>query len=102
MDSAESDFEKAELLNGYAAGYVAAASKQAGSILVHYSTGMVFQGDNPEGYDEDSIPNPSMRTGEQNYSGNKKWRKHRQILHNPHRMAVRQTRNETAKKALMK
>ncbi len=58
VDKAEEDRETADTLNGYAVGYIAKACKAAGAILVHYSTGQVFPGTNPEGYSEDDSTNP--------------------------------------------
>lgn len=58
VDKAEQDYAAAELLNGYAAGFVAKACHAIGSTLVHYSTGMVFQGNDSKGYNESSPTDP--------------------------------------------
>ncbi len=58
VDKAEEDYEAVKLLNGYAAGFVAKACKKSGAVMVHFGTGMIFNGENPEGYNEDSEPYP--------------------------------------------
>jgi dTDP-4-dehydrorhamnose reductase len=58
VDKAEEDRAFTDTINGYAAGYVAKACRAAGAKLVQYSTGMVFDGGNPEGYSEDDSPGP--------------------------------------------
>ncbi|MBN1778707.1 MAG: dTDP-4-dehydrorhamnose reductase [Candidatus Buchananbacteria bacterium] len=57
VDGAESNQDLANAVNGTAVGYVAAAAKQVGAILVHYSTDYVFDGQNQAGYNEDDQPN---------------------------------------------
>ena len=58
VDKAEEEREKAEAINGYAPGYVAKACKAVGAKLIHYSSGMVFDGQNSEGYAEDDPTHP--------------------------------------------
>jgi len=58
VDLAETDRVRAESVNGYAAGFVAKACSQVGATLVHFSTAMVFDGNNPAGYAEDDPTNP--------------------------------------------
>ncbi len=58
VDKAESDYQTAELLNGHAAGYLAEICESIQATLIHYSTGMVFLGDDATGYDEGSKPDP--------------------------------------------
>lgn len=58
VDKAEEDRINADTVNGYAVGYIAKACKAAGATLVHYSTGMVFDGRSPEGYGEDDPATP--------------------------------------------
>ena len=58
VDKAEEDRATAELINGTAVGFVAAAANKVGATMVHYSTAYVFDGNNAEGYNEDDIPKP--------------------------------------------
>jgi dTDP-4-dehydrorhamnose reductase len=58
VDKAEEDRVAADNVNGYAPGYIARACKSAGATLIQYSTGMVFDGRNPEGYGEDDPAAP--------------------------------------------
>lgn len=64
-------FEAAKKINGEAVGFLAQASKKAGAIFVHYSTGYVFDGVKKEGYKESDKPNPISRYGESKYLGEK-------------------------------
>lgn len=47
VDKAESEPDLANLINGYAVGFLAKAAKNINALLVHYSTNYVFNGDNP-------------------------------------------------------
>lgn len=61
VDAAEENAAAAELaasINGAAVGYLAAASKNLGIPLVHYSTDYVFDGAASEPYPEDAAVNP--------------------------------------------
>ncbi|MFH1193810.1 MAG: dTDP-4-dehydrorhamnose reductase [bacterium] len=58
VDKAESEKEKADLLNGYAPGYLAKIADEIGAVFVHYSTDYVFDGERREGYNENDAPNP--------------------------------------------
>ncbi|MDB4940072.1 MAG: rfbD [Candidatus Doudnabacteria bacterium] len=60
VDKAEQDPEKerAFLLNAEAVGYIAEAAQKLNAILVHYSTGFVFDGLSQEGYNEQAIAKP--------------------------------------------
>lgn len=69
VDGAESDYEKAEEINGKAPGFIAAACKEVGAIMVHYSSGMVFDGLDAEGYNEDAVPNPINAYGQSKLLG---------------------------------
>ncbi len=69
VDKAEEDRAGAELLNGSAVGFVAKAASAAGAILVHYSTGQVFDGSKSEGYNEDDQPNPVNAYGRSKLAG---------------------------------
>lgn len=69
VDRSEEDRMFVDMVNGYAPGYVAKACKAAGAKLVHYSTGMVFSGDDPEGYAEDDPPGPINAYGRSKMQG---------------------------------
>lgn len=56
VDGAEANARAADLVNGAAVGLLAEACAEWGSALVHYSTDYVFDGENPNGYDEDWAP----------------------------------------------
>jgi len=58
VDGAESDPAGAELLNGRAAGVVAAAAAEAGASIVQPSTDYVFDGEKREPYVESDRPAP--------------------------------------------
>lgn len=60
VDGAEEHEEEASRINGEAVGYLAQACVECGATLVHYSTDYVFDGENPEGYDEDDPPTISV------------------------------------------
>jgi dTDP-4-dehydrorhamnose reductase len=69
VDQAETDYDRALLLNGTAPGYVAAACAEIGATLVHFSTGMVFKGDSEAGYNEDAAPDPINAYGRTKLAG---------------------------------
>jgi dTDP-4-dehydrorhamnose reductase len=58
VDKAESDTEKARLINGVAAGALAEAAKEVGAWMVHYSTDYVFDGNKNTPYIESDPPKP--------------------------------------------
>jgi dTDP-4-dehydrorhamnose reductase len=58
VDKAEEDRGVADSINGYAVGFIAKAASSFGATLVHFSSAYVFDGKNPEGYNEDDRPNP--------------------------------------------
>ena len=94
-EESKGEFELAKKINGLAPGYLAKAAKKNKSILIHYSTDYVFEGDiekiiNSEpqdcthscaacslhknreiGYNEDSEPNPINKYGETKLMGEK-------------------------------
>ncbi|HEX5430194.1 MAG TPA: dTDP-4-dehydrorhamnose reductase [Patescibacteria group bacterium] len=69
VDEAETDRKSAELLNGYAPGFIAKACKQLEITFVHYSTGQVFDGKKAEGYTEDALPDPVNAYGQSKLVG---------------------------------
>jgi dTDP-4-dehydrorhamnose reductase len=69
VDKAEEEPEKAEGLNKLASRYVASAAESANSVLVHYSTNFVFDGQKSEPYKEDDQANPISVYGRTKYEG---------------------------------
>jgi len=69
VDKAEEEKDIAEKLNGYSVGYLAEVAKEVDSVIVHYSTEYVFDGENKEGYKEDDRPNPISVYGTSKYLG---------------------------------
>jgi len=58
VDKAEAEQVLANDVNGYAVGYIAAVASELGATMVHFGSNYVFDGNNPEGYNEDDRPNP--------------------------------------------
>src|SRR5262245_4950336 len=58
VDACESSEEAAFRVNATGAGNVAAAARDAGALVVHFSTDYVFDGRKPEPYVEEDPPNP--------------------------------------------
>ncbi len=69
VDKAEEERPLAEDINGYAPGYIAKVCKSIGAVMVQYSSGMVFDGNNPEGYSEDDGANPINAYGRSKLNG---------------------------------
>lgn len=69
VDKAESEFSIAEKINGTAVGYMAEACAANNAILVHFSTGMVFAGTSPYGYNENSSTSPINAYGKSKLAG---------------------------------
>ncbi len=78
VDKAEEPegYELAKRINGLAPGYLASAAREIGAIVVHYSTDYVFDGNNPEGYHELSVPNPISKYGASKYLGEIELQRH--------------------------
>jgi len=73
VDKAESDYEKAELLNATAVGYLAEAAKQVEGTLIHVSTDYVFGGGNSRTpYKEDETASPTSVYGLTKLHGERK------------------------------
>jgi len=70
VDKAEEEIEVANKLNGEAVGYLAQVAKELAAIIVHYSTGYVFDGQK-KGYKEDDEPNPINAYGYSKFIGEK-------------------------------
>ena len=69
VDKAEQERGVAELLNGAAVGFIAKAAKDVGATLVHFSSAYVFDGKNPEGYNEEEVPRPISVYGQSKAMG---------------------------------
>lgn len=66
------EFEVAKKINGEAVGFLAAAAKKAGAVMIHYGTENVFDGENEKGYKEDDVPEPANRYAESKYLGERR------------------------------
>jgi dTDP-4-dehydrorhamnose reductase len=71
VDKAESELEKANLINVIGAQNLAVACKQYSTILLHISTDFVFDGNSTKPYTENDIPNPSGVYGQTKLDGEK-------------------------------
>ncbi len=69
VDKAESEPERALLINGLAPGVLAEAAKQIGALLVHYSTDYVFDGTKRTPYVETDATNPLSAYGRTKLAG---------------------------------
>jgi dTDP-4-dehydrorhamnose reductase len=69
VDGAESDPRSAELLNAEAPGVLAETARATGSLLIHYSTDYVFDGEKESPYVEADPPNPLNRYGDSKLKG---------------------------------
>lgn len=69
VDGAETEPEKAELLNTSAVGNLARTTAQLGATLVHFSTDYVFDGTKREGYVEADAPSPQSVYGRTKAAG---------------------------------
>ena len=58
VDAAETDVDRARLINGTAVGVLAREAAAAGSLLVHYSTDYVFDGSGTTPWKEDAATGP--------------------------------------------
>jgi dTDP-4-dehydrorhamnose reductase len=71
VDKAESDKEKAQLLNVDAVGNLTEAAKQVGATFIHISTDYVFDGTAHRPYRESDLPCPQSEYGRSKYEGEK-------------------------------
>jgi dTDP-4-dehydrorhamnose reductase len=69
VDRAEDERERAFAVNAVAPGVLAEEARRARSVLVHYSTDYVFDGERTAPYDEDAQPNPRNVYGESKLAG---------------------------------
>lgn len=69
VDKAETDFDKAHLLNTVAPGYLAAAMERCGGCLIHISTDYVFDGSHCRPYTEDDRTCPATVYGQTKAAG---------------------------------
>ena len=71
VDGAETDYEAALLVNATTVKNLASVCNDINATLIHFSTGMVFPGDNESGYDESATPNPVNNYGQSKLEGEK-------------------------------
>lgn len=69
VDKAESDEEKAQLVNATAVEFLAKAAEECGALLVHYSTDYVFNGSGDKPWNEDDATEPMNVYGETKRQG---------------------------------
>lgn len=72
VDKAETEFEKAHLINADGAANLAQACKEHGTVLLHISTDFVFDGTKNEPYNELDTPNPTSVYGKTKLEGEKR------------------------------
>jgi dTDP-4-dehydrorhamnose reductase len=71
VDKAESEPEKAYLINVVGAKNLAEVCKETGATLLHVSTDFVFDGNKSTPYNEEDIPNPTGVYGQTKLDGEK-------------------------------
>ena len=71
VDKSEMEPGLANTINAEAVKNIAKCAKKTGSLLVHYSTDFVFDGETNTPYNENSIPNPINRYGKSKFQGEK-------------------------------
>lgn len=80
VDKAESEPDKAHLINVTGAQNLAKACKDNNTVLLHISTDFVFDGNATKPYTEDDLPNPTGVYGQTKLDGEKAiqeiWEKH--------------------------
>jgi len=71
VDQAEQEPDLAYAINAHAPGILAKEAKDAGALLIHYSTDYVFDGKGTTPYQEDDTPNPLNVYGHSKWEGEK-------------------------------
>lgn len=69
VDACESDPDHAHAVNALGTRHVAEAARRAGAHVVYVSTDYVFDGEQPEPYDEWDAPNPQSVYGRSKHAG---------------------------------
>ncbi len=69
VDQAETERDRATLVNATSVGVLADEARKAGALLVHYSTDYVFDGTASTPYRDDAIPNPQSQYGRSKLAG---------------------------------
>lgn len=69
VDKAESDADRAQLVNAQAVGIMAEEAFRLNAWLIHYSTDYVFDGEKSAPYHEDDAPNPLSVYGKTKLEG---------------------------------
>jgi dTDP-4-dehydrorhamnose reductase len=69
VDKAETEPDRAMQINGVAPGILAEEAKNAGALLVHYSTDYIFDGSKTDPYVETDKPNPLGSYGRSKLAG---------------------------------
>lgn len=81
VDGAETNQGLANKVNGFAVGYIAKACNKISAILVHYSTGMIFDGTNSKGYNEDDDTSPVNYYGQSKLLGEQELQKNTEMYY---------------------
>lgn len=80
VDKAETETEKAHLINVIGAENLAKSCKDSNTVLLHVSTDFVFDGNATKPYTEEDVPNPTGVYGQTKLDGEKAiqkiWEKH--------------------------
>ena len=66
------EYQKAISINALAPGYLAKACQKFSTLLIHYSTDYIFDGQNKSGYDENCLPKPISKYGYSKAMGEEK------------------------------
>lgn len=64
IEESSEDYKLAEMINGYAVGYLAEVCKKLDIVLVHYSSDYIFKGINKFGYSETDMVDSVNKYGE--------------------------------------
>lgn len=69
VEKAEEQQELAMAINAHGPENLAKAAESINAVMVHYSTGYVFDGQNEAGYHEEALPNPQSIYAKSKYAG---------------------------------